>query len=42
MAEETGFEPVRALTPYTISNRAPSTTRPLLHELKKIVTSFFI
>ncbi len=29
MAEETGFEPAIVLLPYTLSKRAPSTTRPL-------------
>lgn len=31
MAERTGFEPAIALPQYTLSKRAPSTTRPPLH-----------
>ena len=31
MAEARGFEPPRLLPTYTISSRAPSTTRPLFH-----------
>ena len=27
LAERTGFEPAKALRPYTLSKRAPSTTR---------------
>ena len=33
MAERTGFEPAIALPQYTLSKRAPSTTRPSLHIL---------
>ena len=31
MAERKGFEPSRRLPAYTLSKRAPSTTRPPLH-----------
>ncbi len=31
MAERKGFEPLIPLTVYTLSKRAPSTTRPSLH-----------
>ena len=31
MAERKGFEPPRRLPAYTLSKRAPSTTRPPLH-----------
>ena len=35
MAERAGFEPAKELPPYTLSKRAPSTTRPpLLFYLK--------
>ncbi len=33
LAEREGFEPSRAVTPYTRSRRAPSTTRPPLLRL---------
>ena len=31
MAERMGFEPMKELLLYTLSKRAPSTTRPPLH-----------
>ena len=31
MAERMGFEPMKELLLYTLSKRAPSTTRPSLH-----------
>ena len=31
MAERMGFEPMKELPLYTLSKRAPSTTRPSLH-----------
>ena len=31
MAERMGFEPMKELPLYTLSKRAPSTTRPPLH-----------
>ena len=31
LAEDRGFEPLKILRPYTISSRAPSTTRPIFH-----------
>ena len=31
MAERMGFEPMKGLLLYTLSKRAPSTTRPPLH-----------
>ena len=33
LAERTGFEPAKALRPYTLSKRAPSTTRTPLQLL---------
>ena len=35
MAERKGFEPLIPLTVYTLSKRAPSTTRPPLLFIKK-------
>jgi hypothetical protein len=32
LAEGAGFEPAMELPPYTLSRRAPSTTRPPLHD----------
>ena len=32
MAERMGFEPMKELLLYTLSKRAPSTTRPPLHK----------
>ena len=32
MAERMGFEPMKELLLYTLSKRAPSTTRPSLHK----------
>ena len=32
MAERMGFEPMKGLLLYTLSKRAPSTTRPPLHK----------
>ena len=34
MAERMGFEPMKELLLYTLSKRAPSTTRPPLHKSK--------
>ena len=34
MAERAGFEPAKELPLYTLSKRAPSTTRPPLHSVK--------
>ena len=34
MAERMGFEPMKELLLYTLSKRAPSTTRPPLHNTK--------
>ncbi len=42
VAERTGFEPAIRLLPYTLSKRAPSTTRPSLHsnvDLHQLVPS---
>ena len=36
MAERMGFEPMKELLLYTLSKRAPSTTRPPLHYLIKL------
>ena len=36
MAERMGFEPMKELPLYTLSKRAPSTTRPPLHLFKKV------
>lgn len=38
MAEATGFEPARAFRPYTLSKRAPSTTRTHFHSLYSIIS----
>ena len=38
LAERTGFEPAIALPQYTLSKRAPSTTRPSLHNYQYIVS----
>ena len=35
MAERMGFEPMKRFLLYTLSKRAPSTTRPPLHTQKK-------
>ena len=37
MAERMGFEPMKELLLYTLSKRAPSTTRPPLHYKKFII-----
>lgn len=42
MAEDKGFEPSKELPPYTLSKRAPSTTRPILQTFKFINMSVFI
>ena len=34
LAERMGFEPMKELLLYTLSKRAPSTTRPPLHNFK--------
>ncbi len=39
MAERMGFEPMKELLLYTLSKRAPSTTRPPLQYIKKITLS---
>ena len=39
MAERMGFEPMKGLLLYTLSKRAPSTTRPPL--LKNLTNQFF-
>ena len=39
MAEATGFEPAKGETLYTLSKRAPSTTRP--HFRLKIIVAYF-
>ena len=36
MAERMGFEPMKGFPLYTLSKRAPSTTRPPLRLFKKI------
>ena len=36
MAERMGFEPMKELLLYTLSKRAPSTTRPPLQDFKKL------
>lgn len=36
MAEDKGFEPSKELPPYTLSKRAPSTTRPILREINNL------
>ena len=38
MAERMGFEPMKEFPLYTLSKRAPSTTRPPLH--LKLIDSF--
>ena len=37
MAERMGFEPMKELLLYTLSKRAPSTTRPPLQKNKRYV-----
>ena len=41
MAERMGFEPMKELLLYTLSKRAPSTTRPSLHSYTSIKTYMY-
>ena len=42
MAERMGFEPMIEFPLYTLSKRAPSTTRPPLHKLMKYTSLVYI
>ena len=42
MAERMGFEPMKGLLLYTLSKRAPSTTRPPLQDLYMTIKSLII
>ncbi len=41
MAERMGFEPMKELLLYTLSKRAPSTTRPPLQYIKEYTLQIF-
>ena len=42
MAERMGFEPMKRFLLYTLSKRAPSTTRPPLLKNFQVVSSFLL
>ena len=41
MAERMGFEPMKELPLYTLSKRAPSTTRPPLQKFNQYLFNYF-